>query len=209
VVDPFFFGQGGITEEPNHLGRTATHELGHYFNLHHLWGNNSADCNASDFVDDTPMQFANTRGCPTHPKRSCSSNDMFMNYMDYTDDPCVAMFTDGQKQRMLIALTTTRKSLLESVGCEEPVSTKQAQLEGVINVFPNPAKEQVNIKLDIPIKNELTIQLFDLLGRSIYQQKTPSKTIHNITLTNIPEGVYFLKVSADDAALTKRLIITK
>jgi len=207
VVDPFFFGKGGITSEPNHLGRTTTHEIGHYFDLYHLWGRNSADCSSSDFVDDTPIQFANTRGCPTHPKRSCSSNDMFMNYMDYTDDPCVAMFSEGQKQRMLLALTTSRKLLLESVGCQEPVSTKQAQLEGVVNVFPNPAQDQVNLKLEIPGKNEVDIQLFDLLGRSIYQQKTPAKTIHNIMLTNIPAGVYFLKVEADDAALTQRLIV--
>ncbi|MFD2567005.1 zinc metalloprotease [Pseudotenacibaculum haliotis] len=78
--------------------RTTTHEVGHYLNLRHIWGDGG--CGASDFVADTPDADGPTRGCPSYPVLECGSNNMTMNFMDYTDDPCMAMFTQGQKARM-------------------------------------------------------------------------------------------------------------
>jgi hypothetical protein len=84
------------------LGRTASHEVGHWMNLHHIWGDDGGSCSGSDLVDDTPNQGAENYGCPTFPHVSCSNNgDMSMNYMDYTDDMCMYMFSNGQAQRML------------------------------------------------------------------------------------------------------------
>ena len=80
-------------------GRTATHEVGHWLNLRHIWGDGG--CGASDFVADTPDSDGPSRGCPTYPTVSCGTNDMTMNFMDYSDDPCLNMFTEGQKARML------------------------------------------------------------------------------------------------------------
>ena len=84
------------------LGRTASHEVGHWMNLHHIWGDDGGACTGSDLVDDTPNQGAENYGCPAFPHISCSnSGDMSMNYMDYTDDACMYMFSKGQAQRML------------------------------------------------------------------------------------------------------------
>ncbi len=84
------------------LGRTASHEVGHWMNLHHIWGDDGGSCTGSDLVDDTPNQGAENYGCPDFPHISCSnSGDMSMNYMDYTDDACMYMFSKGQAQRML------------------------------------------------------------------------------------------------------------
>ena len=84
------------------LGRTASHEVGHWMNLHHIWGDDGGSCTGSDLVDDTPNQGAENYGCPGFPHISCSnSGDMSMNYMDYTDDACMYMFSKGQAQRML------------------------------------------------------------------------------------------------------------
>lgn len=83
-------------------GRTATHEVGHWLNLRHIWGDDGTGCSGSDLVGDTPNQGGYNVGCPTYPKLSCgntSTGDMFMNYMDYTDDACMYMFTLGQKSR--------------------------------------------------------------------------------------------------------------
>ena len=85
------------------LGRTATHEVGHGANLYHIWGDDGSACSGSDLVNDTPNQGSANFRCPS-PHVSCSngpSGDMFMNYMDYTDDRCMFMFTNGQKQRAL------------------------------------------------------------------------------------------------------------
>jgi len=83
---------------PYDKGRTATHEVGHWLNLRHIWGD--ATC-GDDLVSDTPTQLTSNSGCPSHPKNSCTSNDMFMNYMDYVNDACMYMFSEGQKERVL------------------------------------------------------------------------------------------------------------
>ncbi|MFV8225186.1 zinc metalloprotease [Christiangramia aquimixticola] len=80
-------------------GRTATHEVGHWLNLRHIWGDGG--CGATDYVDDTPDSDAPSRGCPSYPTVNCGTADMTMNFMDYSDDPCLNMFTEGQKVRML------------------------------------------------------------------------------------------------------------
>ncbi len=103
VIDPRCFGTLPPLWPNHNLGRTATHEIGHWLNLRHVFGKNGA-CedikDDGDLVDDTPVQM-NQRECtPTYPQYSCGSSDMFMNYMDYVYDEAMFMFTKGQKQRM-------------------------------------------------------------------------------------------------------------
>ena len=110
---------------PYNVGRTATHEVGHWLNLRHIWGD--ANC-GNDLVGDTPTQQTSNYGCPTFPQVTCSNGpngDMFMNYMDYVDDRCMQMFTAGQVVRMnaLFSSTGARKSLLTSLGCQSSVNT--------------------------------------------------------------------------------------
>lgn len=107
---------------PYNLGRTATHEVGHWLNLRHIWGD--ASC-GNDLVSDTPTQQTSNFGCPIYPLKTCgntSSGDMFMNYMDYTDDACMYMFSAGQKFRSqsLFDVGGSRASLLSSNGCTPP-----------------------------------------------------------------------------------------
>lgn len=99
VIGPNYFGNTGYVSAPFDKGRTATHEVGHWLNLRHIWGD--ANC-GDDLVADTPTQQTSNYGCPAFPHVTCSngpSGDMFMNYMDYTDDACMFMFSEGQKTR--------------------------------------------------------------------------------------------------------------
>jgi hypothetical protein len=118
VISYKYFGTTGTATAPFNKGRTATHEVGHWLNLRHIWGD--ANC-GNDFVADTPVHFTSNGGCHSHPKsNSCgTSAEMFMNYMDYTDDSCMNMFSTGQKNRMraLFANGGARASLLNSGGC--------------------------------------------------------------------------------------------
>jgi hypothetical protein len=95
------FGTIGTAQAPFDKGRTATHEIGHYFNLRHIWGDSNC---GNDYVSDTPLHDTYNFGCPSFPDNSnCGGTThpmMTMNYMDYTDDPCMFMFTLGQKTRM-------------------------------------------------------------------------------------------------------------
>ena len=100
VMDNNAFGSGGTAVAPFNLGRTATHEVGHWMNLRHIWGD--ATC-GSDLVSDTPTHNTSNYGIPAYPHYStCTGTpvEMTMNYMDYTDDAGMYMFSNGQKSRM-------------------------------------------------------------------------------------------------------------
>ncbi|MGC6429145.1 MAG: M43 family zinc metalloprotease, partial [Flavobacteriales bacterium] len=123
VVANTAFGSTGIAAAPYNLGRTLTHEIGHWLNLRHIWGDSNC---GNDFVDDTPAHEQANYGCPTYPQISCDngpSGDLFMNYMDYTNDACMYMFTQGQKNRMIAALLNSRASLLNSNVCSANIIT--------------------------------------------------------------------------------------
>ncbi|MGI9191758.1 MAG: M43 family zinc metalloprotease [Chitinophagaceae bacterium] len=118
-------GNVGTAAAPYNKGRTATHEVGHWLNLFHIWGDDGTGCNGSDLVGDTPNQGGPNYGCPSFPKLSCTNGpdgDMHMNYMDYTDDACMYMFTAGQKARIdaLFTVGGARAALLTSNGCTPP-----------------------------------------------------------------------------------------
>lgn len=120
VIDYRYFGQGGSAVSGSR-GRTATHELGHYFGLRHIWGD--GDCDRDDYVEDTPPADGEHTGCPTDNPQSCGTPDMYQNYMDYTDDRCMSLFTQGQAERMEVVLqhSPRRRSLQTSFAKEEPV----------------------------------------------------------------------------------------
>lgn len=124
VCDYAYFGTIG-SQQPFHLGRTATHEVGHWLNCYHIWGDDGTSCNGTDQVSDTPNQADENYGCPSGSVVSCSNGpngDMYMNYMDYTDDACMNVFTAGQKNRMQALFNSGgfRAPLLNSLGCEPP-----------------------------------------------------------------------------------------
>ncbi len=122
VVDTEAFGTLGTTTAPYNLGRTGTHEIGHWLNLIHIWGDDTAltdQCSGSDECADTPNQADETYGNPSGVRVSCGNSpngDMYMNYMDYTDDAGMFMFTQDQATRMNAALMVARASILASDG---------------------------------------------------------------------------------------------
>jgi hypothetical protein len=118
------FGTTGTAAAPFDRGRTATHEIGHWVNLFHIWGDDGTGCNGTDEVADTPNQADENYGCPTFPSISCNNGpngDMFMNYMDYTDDACMYMFTAGQVARIQAALDGPRSSIGAQTAWTNPI----------------------------------------------------------------------------------------
>ena len=113
------FGTTGTAQAPFDKGRTATHEIGHWLNLFHIWGDDRGACTGSDQVRDTPNQASQNTQCPAFPHRTCDNKgtgDMFMNYMDYTDDACMFAFTRGQARRMEATLNGARLAITSSNG---------------------------------------------------------------------------------------------
>lgn len=108
------FGTVGNLLPQFNLGRTSTHEVGHYLNLHHIWGDVGMTCADSDYVGDTPNQEGPNYNKPSFPSVSCHNGpngDMFMNYMDYVDDDTMVMFSAQQRLRMQATLAGPRSGL--------------------------------------------------------------------------------------------------
>jgi hypothetical protein len=117
------FGTTGTAAPPFNLGRTATHEIGHWLNLNHIWGDDGSGCSGTDNVADTPNQGGANTGKPAFPTVSCNNapnGDMFMNYMDYVDDPAMFMFSAGQVARMQACLEGPRSSFKAAAGAGTP-----------------------------------------------------------------------------------------
>ncbi len=117
VMDYQYFGDIGTATSPFDKGRTTTHEVGHWLNLRHIWGDDNGACTGSDQVDDTPNQADANFGRPTFPHITCNNGphgDMFMNYMDYTDDAGMFMFSADQVARMWATLDGPRASIKTS-----------------------------------------------------------------------------------------------
>jgi hypothetical protein len=160
VIDFENFGNMGTAQAPYNKGRTVTHEVGHWLNLIHIWGDSFC---GDDFVSDTPEQEQANYGCPAHPSTSCTnSGDMFQNFMDYTNDGCMNMFTLGQKTRMHAAIYNYRSELLTSLGCQEPVEDI-----GVSNILSpsideNVCGEEVLVKAEVTNYSPISINTFRL-----------------------------------------------
>jgi Pregnancy-associated plasma protein-A len=122
------FGRGGGADVPFDLGRTTTHEVGHYLNLAHIWGEARVPtCTDSDSVDDTPNQWGPNFGKPTFPHASCGNTpdgDLFMNFMDYVDDDTMVMFTAQQVARMHAAVEFSRADL--GAPADAPVAPRRS-----------------------------------------------------------------------------------
>jgi hypothetical protein len=112
------FGDTGTARAPFDKGRTTTHEVGHWLNLFHIWGDDGTGCRGSDHCPDTPNQASENYGQPTFPQVSCNNGpngDLFMDYMDYVDDAAMFMFTGGQATRMNATLNGPRRALFENL----------------------------------------------------------------------------------------------
>lgn len=167
VIDYDVFGSddfGPFDLDPDYnKGRTTTHELGHFFGLRHLWGDETC---GTDYVDDTPQQRSSTTNCPSHPQTSiCGSPivKMFQNYMDYTDDACMNILTTGQVERMDFILNDPtvprRKSLLTSPGLITPANCER--IDVAINKInsPSPISCSTTAPLTISILNRSDVEL--------------------------------------------------
>jgi hypothetical protein len=133
VINVTAFGNTGTATPPYHLGRTATHEVGHWLNLYHIWGDDTwlpDVCSGSDNVDDTPNQEGPNFSSPPFPHITCNNapnGDMYVNYMDYTDDAGMFMFTKGQVSRMESTINGPRSSLQysDALVCEANKEEKE------------------------------------------------------------------------------------
>lgn len=194
-------------------GRTTTHELGHWLGLRHINGDGTC---ATDYVSDTPSQEALHFGCiSTYPYHTtqCSGNspngEMVMNYMDYTDDACMFMFTNGQKTRMQTCMAngTYRAPLNSSNGCT-PVSIRDIDAQNRFDFFPNPTNGMLTIK---PLDDAAgtTVKVYNMVGEVLYEFFMESNGDITIDLSTYGNGVYFVELSNSSGKSTQKVVLSK
>ncbi len=221
VIGYDVFGTGSNVRSPFNKGRTATHEIGHWLGLKHVWGD--AIC-GTDEVDDTPTQQYYNYGCPGFPHiTNCSpdgNGDMFMNFMDFTDDACMNLFTNGQKMRMraLFAKNNLRNSFLLSFACDstlvqggvlpgaDTVTTTPAKESFVVKVYPNPARAMITVECKRQSNTVAkTITIFNVLGNKLFSASLNAEnTIINIA--HFSKGVYILRIEEGSNKFTTKII---
>lgn len=213
VLDFDVFGPNSSVEGLN-MGKTLVHEVGHWLNLRHLWGD---DYCGDDGVADTPVQGGYNFGCPSGSHITCNNGpygDMYMNYMDFTNDACINMFTLGQKARMraLFAPGGPRVSMLSSIGLlppliyESPIPPESPRWL-MPRLYPNPASKELTIDLSYDVRwvgKVLTI--LNMQGQVAMQVKV-SNRIQVIDISRLQQGIYILSAKKEDGDLVQEKFV--
>lgn len=204
------FGKNGTAVKPYNKGRTVTHEVGHWFNLFHIWGDDGSDCSGTDNVNDTPNQAGSNTGCPTYPSISCNNGpngDMFMNYLDYSNDSCMYMFTKGQKNRMLNALDNLRPSI--KISSQTDCTPLYPEPDYTTSILPNPNNGSFILRFKKNIPDSCSLNLYDILGQVVFSYQVTGIESRSlpIEINNVADGIYFLQTEVADKTFVNKIVI--
>lgn len=204
IIDFRYFGRksDAITSRIYNLGRTTTHEVGHWLGLIHTWGD--ATC-GTDYCDDTPP--ATTKNETTDVSCSpvysqCKPNvitrNMIENYMDYSPDVCMSIFTNDQKLRMhaVLALSPRRAKMVEY--------SRFSTTELLVEIYPNPVRETLTANVFTPNYENYTVSVYNQKGQKVTADVV-NRTYLNVK--NFPSGLYYYKVTTADKTITKRFVV--
>ena len=212
-MNTFCFGKGAgcasagyVPDAPYNLGRTVTHELGHFFNLDHTFAGcgTSATCaTTGDRVCDTPAVNVETYGCPalgSVPGCVAGQSSLTMNYMDYVNDACMYMFTAGQKTRANARVNVVYSQYVTNTLSKEKINTI------AFSLIPNPSNGLINIQFDNLI-SDYNVEIYDVMGREVNFKKLENNDSKMILLDTVAKGIYYVTITADDLQTTKKIVI--
>lgn len=202
------FGTMGVLLPQFDRGRTTTHEMGHWLGLYHTWGDEDM-CDADDEVDDTPLQAKATFGCPggelTDACQPSSPGILYQDFMDYTDDACMNMFTAGQVTRMRATLLTQRSNFLTSDKCGSLSSVGQ-QPDQAIRIYPNPVTNYLYLENLPQSRSAYTVEVIDELGRVLKRADYTGAFIQ-MEVSDLFNGYYMVRVYNDERFAAEKILI--
>jgi hypothetical protein len=207
------FGRVGNLISVYNLGRTATHEVGHWMNLIHPWGDDGGACTGTDYCGDTPNEGNACFNCPsgvlTDNCTGLPCGIMYQNFLDYTEDACMNMFTKDQVLRMMAALNGPRSLILSSNGCTAPTGIYAAANLRNLNIFPNPANTQLTIEIEMEKPVDINYSICNVLGSLVYENNEgiTKNGKYTINTENIPSGIYFIQIKEGEESFNRKVII--
>jgi hypothetical protein len=203
IIDFRYFGRNSeaITSSIYNLGRTTTHEVGHWLGLIHTWGDTSC---GTDYCDDTPTAFTKNEttdlSCSAvySDCRGATSRNMIENYMDYSPDACMSVFTNDQKERMhaVLELSPRRAKLVEY----SRLTTDRV----IVELYPNPVSDYLTANVFTPDYEPFTVSVYNQKGQKITDDMV-NGTFLNVS--NFSGGIYFYKVKTSKETVTKRFMV--
>lgn len=216
VLDYKAVGSIGTAAAPYNKGRTATHETGHWLGLYHP--NGDSNC-GNDYCSDTPTLSSLTGGCPSLTGGTAAAGctvspnppgKMYQDFMDYSDDKCLTMFTNNQKSRMqaCMANCVRRTSLATSTVCSS-TNINEAKSNMNVSIFPNPTNGELFINIDVINPQDITLSIINTLGQTIKEirQTQCSGGIIKIDLSDQSTGVYFVSLKSKAGSFSKRIFL--
>lgn len=198
-----FSAFGANSSGAYNMGRTTVHEVGHWLGLKHIWGDTYC---GDDNVEDTPKQGNFTSGCPGGIRTTCENNgaagDMYMNYMDFTNDACMNLFTKGQRERMRVQFDDggPRVSFLTSKGLKEPWAVEEipipsdaSPVASQLKLYPNPVSSELVLDFEYDLSwIGKQIRLVNMNGVEVKKIQINSKKI-TLDFSCLHNGIYFLQ----------------
>ncbi|TND07594.1 MAG: hypothetical protein FD123_3146 [Bacteroidetes bacterium] len=218
VITYTAFGTLGTVTAPSTRGRTASHEVGHWMGLFHIWGDDSDCTTGSDSIADTPNASSQSQSDCQLSLNSCSNEDPWwgvidppdnvQNYMDYSNDSCMNMFTLGQKARMHSFLygDPRRAALFTSNGGCNPVLVKNNTFDNYFSVYPNPSDGIMNVSYFGTFSPEMHVTLFDNMGRQV-RAWAAQEYIYTLDMGGLPSGIYFLRFQGEGGVGVKKITL--
>lgn len=216
----------GKYSKPNFLGRTTVHEVGHWLGMRHIWADDdngqnpqTVYCDSTDFVDDTPNAGPKSSSDCNLTKNTCSlevaywgsldAPDMVENYMDYSSDACMTMFTKGQKARMYSFLNTDSARMAiktSSAACNIVTSINHNNItESSLEIYPVPASNEITLKSNLGGSLQ-QINIYNAEGKLILTQDAlQNKT--TISTRDFADGIYYVKIISEGNTRSAKFIV--
>lgn len=219
VITYTAFGNIGTVAAPSTEGRTTVHEVGHWMGLYHIWGDDSDCTTGSDSIPDTPNANSASQSDCNVTLNSCNNedpywgtfdpNDMVQNYMDYSHDSCMNMFSVGQKARMYSFLYTdpTRLGLFTSTaGCNGVGINETPSFGQFFSIYPNPSNGIVNVSYFGTWKPDMTIEVLDVTGKVVATYLTTDYS-YALDMSHLAAGVYTMRFIGVSEVATKKIVL--
>ncbi|MFK7058921.1 M43 family zinc metalloprotease [Flavobacterium oreochromis] len=214
VINTYCFGSGagcpGYKPATRfNLGRTLTHELGHFFNLKHTFANNDGCGDDDDGIADTPKIAISSSGCPkvgSIPGCVPNQKALTMNYMDYVDDACMYMFTEGQALVMKSYYDVISSQFVKNVFDSVPVVVVDPQVKKDFSIHPVPLDDILNVRFE-KAPSSCAIQIIDRVGRMVYEvNDTQVEIEEKYDMSFLTTGVYFVVLKFDNQEVIKKIM---